>query len=155
MKNCYSFIAKYILNYIFNLKIIFLILTFLILNFYSTLILLYTLKYESTFLIVFFSIFFVLLYFFVMNRLVLFLNDESFLIYYNFKQQLKIKKLKIKKSLVFGKKNQNLMLNKLNLKILNRQFLLSLINNLNFNNLNLIEFFYSFFLVKFFKKEKK
>lgn len=82
-----SYIYKNIVNLNFLLILIF---------FYFVLLINYTLKFENTLLILFFLVFVVLIYLNIYNFLLNYLNKLSFNIYINFKENIKIKKNKLK-----------------------------------------------------------
>jgi hypothetical protein len=132
---------------LFKINIIMNFLFFLVL-FYLNLNLLYSLKFESTFLIFLFGFFVFLIYQFASNLIINYLDNESLVLYNFILDEISIQKKKITNLLNFQK--LNLVELKNNLNKLTLKFLLILTNFLSlfFNNtdFNYFLFFY-FFLI--------
>lgn len=155
LKLIYTLILKVKQFPFFNLNLKMLIsFFFLIFLFYINLNIIYSLKFESTFLVFLFGFFVFLIYQFASNFIVNYLDNDSFILYNYLLDEINLKKNKINNLLKYQKIDLNKA--KLNLNFLNLKFVLILTNlfSLFFNNLNANNFFFYFFLLNLIKKKK-
>ena len=135
----------WIINYIISKNRKVLLIRYIIV-FYIILVLNYTLKFESTLLILLFIIFVIFLYSTIFNYLINELNKISLINYLNFKEQIKIKKVKLYKLKKFYNSKKTLPKNA---RRIIKQFLKYLILTFNLNRFVLNTFIVLFFYLNF------